>query len=95
MTADKKKESMARLRAQRSEWIARAKENLKRQSAAMKKIKAQLGGEGATIPEIAQSCEMPANEALWYVAAMRKYGQVIEGAKDGDYFRYVLAPQRD
>ena len=43
-----------------------------------------------TIPELAQKTGLPPTRVLWYIAAMRKYGQVREGKTDGDYVRYEL-----
>jgi hypothetical protein len=33
---------------------------------------------------------LPASEVLWYVATLKKYGEILEGPKDGGYFRYRL-----
>jgi DNA-binding IclR family transcriptional regulator len=44
-----------------------------------------------TVPEIASATGLPTEEVLLYVATLKKYGKVAEGAKDGDYFRYEPA----
>jgi hypothetical protein len=28
---------------------------------------------------------------LWFIATLKKYGEIAEGDKDGGYFRYYLA----
>jgi hypothetical protein len=33
---------------------------------------------------------MNTSEAMWIVAALKKYGEIAEGEKDGGYFRYKL-----
>ena len=33
---------------------------------------------------------LPVAEVLWYVASMKKYGEILEGPKDGGYYRYKL-----
>ena len=43
-----------------------------------------------TVPEIVESTGLPSPEVFWCVTAMKKYGLVNEGAKDGSYFRYSL-----
>jgi hypothetical protein len=36
---------------------------------------------------------MPASEVLWYLASLKKYGEVFEGEKDGGYYRYTMRPE--
>lgn len=86
-----KKEAMKRLRESRKQIIkatsARVKENRK----AVKAIKEQLQDEAKTIPEIAEAIGLASAEVLWFVATLKKYGEIVEGDKDGGYFRYGLA----
>ena len=42
------------------------------------------------MPELAAATGMPADEVLWYMAALKKYGEVVEAEKCGGYFRYTL-----
>lgn len=41
-----------------------------------------------TVPQIASQIGKPASEVLWYLAAMKKYGTVIEAGMCGDYPLY-------
>jgi len=41
-----------------------------------------------TVPEIAKAIGKPAHEVLWLVAALRKYGIVVEEGMCGDYPLY-------
>jgi hypothetical protein len=91
MSETRTQEDLKRLREERKVFIERAKGLIKEQSGTMKKIKEYLSGEGATIPEIAEKTGMPTSEVLWFVMALKKYGQVIEGPKEEDYFKYQLA----
>ena len=43
-----------------------------------------------TVPEIAREVGIPSKDAMWCVMALRRYGQVVEGAQRGDYFEYCL-----
>ena len=54
------------------------------------KIKEQIKDEGRTIPEIAKAISVPASQVLVFVSTLKKYGQVVEGAKDGDYLKYQV-----
>ena len=85
------KEALKKLRAERKASIDRTKKAIKTQNKIIKDIKEQIKTEGKTVPEIARTTNIPTNQVLLYVAALRKYGVLIEGAKDGDYFKYQLA----
>ena len=86
-----KKEAMKKLRQNRKHIIkatsARVKENRK----AIKAIKAELQAEARTVPEIAGATGLASSEVLWFIATLKKYGEILEGDKDGGYFRYYLA----
>jgi predicted transcriptional regulator len=41
-----------------------------------------------TVPEIAANIGKPANEVLWYISALKKYGIVVEAGMNGDYPLY-------
>jgi predicted Rossmann fold nucleotide-binding protein DprA/Smf involved in DNA uptake len=85
------KEAMKKLRESRKPIIkatsARVKENRK----AVKAIKEQLRDEPRTVPEIAEATGLAPAEVLWFIATLKKYGEILEGDKDGGYFRYFLA----
>jgi len=86
------KEALKELRQARKAAIAEASKRMKAQKKALKAIREQMGDEeGRTIPEIAQAVSMSPAEVLYCVATMKKYGEVLEGDKDGAYFRYRLA----
>ena len=86
-----KKEAMKKLRESRKHIIkatsARVKENRK----ATKAIREQLQAEARTVPEIAEATGLASSEVLWFIATLKKYGEILEGDKDGGYFRYYLA----
>ena len=86
-----KKAAMKKLRAARKKWIVKASVRVKVQKKALKAIKGHLEKGAATVPEVAGATEMPADEVLWYMAALKKYGQIVEAEKDGGYFRYALS----
>jgi len=86
-----KKAAMKKLRAARKEWIVKASVRVKVQKKALKAIKGHLEKGAATVPKVAGVTKMPADEVLWYMAALKKYGQIVEAEKDGGYFRYALS----
>lgn len=84
------KEALKKLKAARKEQIAAVTARMKEQRRAVKAIKASLAEAHLTVPEIAAATGLPASEVLWYVATLKKYGEILEGAKDGSYYRYRL-----
>ena len=91
MSPNPDKDALKQLRQERQVSIDRARRTVKAQNKIIKDIKARLAGEGATVPAMAQALKMKTAEVLLYVSALRKYGEVVEGPKDGDYFTYRLA----
>jgi hypothetical protein len=85
------KEALKKLKAARKEQIAAVTSRMKAQRQAVKAIKARLTGVELTVPELAATTGLPVSEVLWYVATLKKYGEVLEGPKDGSYYRYRLS----
>ncbi len=84
------KEALKKLKAARKDQIAAATARMKEQRQAVKAIKEHLEGAELTVPEIAAATGLPASEVLWYVASLKKYGEILEGPKAGGYYRYKL-----
>ena len=42
-----------------------------------------------TVPELAEAIGADARRVLWQVAALRKYNEVADGPKQGDYIAYA------
>jgi len=84
------KNEMKALREQRKAAVNRARNAIKSQNKDIKSIREAMAGGGKTIPEIASAAGMSSSRALVYVATLKKYGLIAEGAKDGDYFKYEL-----
>jgi hypothetical protein len=84
------KKPLKRLKAARKDRIAAITVLMKEQRRAVKAIKASLAEAHLTVPEIAAATGVPASEVLWYVATLKKYGEILEGPKAGSYYRYRL-----
>jgi predicted Rossmann fold nucleotide-binding protein DprA/Smf involved in DNA uptake len=87
------KSALKQLRETRREYIEATSARMKLQQKAIKAVKEQLSEEPRTVPEIAELTGLSPDQVLWYVAALKKYGQVKEGDKDGGYFKYELAAE--
>jgi Fic family protein len=85
------KAALKKLREDRAWQISRAKETVKTQQQIIKRITEQIKNDGKTVPEISKATGLPASQVLMFVATLRKYGAVVEGTKDGDYFRYQMS----
>jgi hypothetical protein len=62
----------------------------KDQKEALKTIRGAMKSGPQTIPELAAATRLPGDRVLWYVLAMKRYGQVAEAGRAGDYYRYQL-----
>jgi hypothetical protein len=82
--------ALKKLKAARKEQIVATTRRMQVQRQAVKAIKGQLAAAELTVPEIAEATGLPAAEVLWYVASLKKYGEILEGAKAGSYYRYKL-----
>ena len=93
MAKDEKsdREALKKLRESRRETVERARQAIKTQNQDIKKIRDQLQSGPKSIPEIAGAIQMPSSLVLRYVSGLKKYGVLIEGAKEDDYFKYELA----
>ncbi len=92
LASDSGKEALKKLKSARQEQIALATSRMKEQRKAVKAIKECLQGAELTVPEIAGATGLPPSEVLWYVATLKKYGEIQEGSQAGGYYRYKLAP---
>jgi len=85
------KEALKALREKRKTTVARAREAIKAQRKIVKAIKKQIASEAKSVPEIAAALQMETAQVLLFISALRKFGEVVEGAKDGGYFTYQVA----
>lgn len=85
-----KKAAMKRLRQERKQKIKAIAATMKAQKEAVKAIKEQMKNDVGTVPSIARETGISPDKVLWYIAALKKYGEISEAEKDGGYFRYVL-----
>jgi hypothetical protein len=90
---DSNTEQLRSLREARRELIKKATVRMKEQRRQIRAIGEQLARGPRTVPEIAEATRMGCAEVLWFVATLKKYGEVLEDAKDGSYFRYRAAPE--
>jgi predicted transcriptional regulator len=83
------------LREEHAEDVERTQALLKEQNAFRKKLRQAMQGGPKTIPEIATAAQLPTNEVLWHVMAMKHYDLVREVGRDGSYYQYQLAEEEE
>jgi hypothetical protein len=94
LTADQKR-ALASLRESLGGISETKREAQKHRLAARRAIQKFLEAQPATVPQIAAALHLPADETLWHVTGMRKYGKVVESGEDGDYPLYALLKQEE
>jgi len=85
------KAAIKALRQARNEWIKAAAAKVKEHNRALEAIRAQLKDAPRTVPDIALGTGLSSSKVMWYVASMKKYGEILEADQDDSYFRYGLA----
>jgi predicted transcriptional regulator len=86
-----RKAAMKALRQERKAWIKAAAANVKAHNSALGAIRAELKDTPRTVPEIADGTGLSTSKVMWYVASMKKFGEILEADQDDSYFRYQLA----
>jgi predicted transcriptional regulator len=87
-------ELLKHLRETYPEGVKRAQALLKEQKHIQDEIVKVLQEKACTVPDVAAALNIPPQQALWYLAAMRKYNLVVENGMSGDYPLYQLAKEQ-
>jgi predicted transcriptional regulator len=85
---------LKKLREAHKDSVANTQALLKEQKAIRRQICQPMRDGPKTIPEIATLTGVPADQILWHVTAMRKYGLVIENGLCGEYYLYQMAEDK-
>ncbi len=84
------REALKALREQRPAETEAAQARLKEQVKIVNEITKLLKQGPRIVPAIADATGLPTQTVFWHVIALKKYGKVVEGDQDGDYFQYRL-----
>lgn len=85
---------LKRLREAHNDTVERTRALLKEQNEVRRKICQATRDVPKQVPEIAEITGIPANEVLWHVIAMKKYGDVAEIGSCGEYYLYQAVKER-
>ena len=86
----KAKNTIAVLRERHGGMTQDLKDYFKDQQRVRKLLREALKGGAMTIPQLAAACKLETHTTLWHVMAMRRYGEVAEGAEQNGYLLYTL-----
>jgi predicted Rossmann fold nucleotide-binding protein DprA/Smf involved in DNA uptake len=84
------REALKALREQRGPETEAAQARLKEQTTIVKEITRVLKEGPRTVPALAEATGLPTQTVFWHLIALKKYGKVVEGDQEGDYFQYGL-----
>lgn len=88
--AENKKKPIQVLRDRHGGMSADLKEYVKDQNKTRKAIKESLKGGAKTIPQISGDTGLESDKVVWHIMAMKRYGDILEADRSGDYFKYEL-----
>lgn len=84
---------LKQLREENADTVAAAQAYLKAQQAVRKQLRQALSDGPLTVPELSAAVDMPGDQVLWHITAMKKYDLIVEAGFDGEYYQYALAEE--
>ena len=86
-------EVLKQLLTKHAKSVERTQAILKEQKHVQQEVCRVLRERPTTVPEVAAETGIPLQQILWYMAAFKKYGLVIENGMCGDYPLYQKAEE--
>ena len=91
--AKKRSENLKRLREAHSATVEKTQALLREQKQMQQQVCQAVREAPKTVPEIAAAIGSPSDKVLWFIAALKKYGIVVEAGMCGDYVLYQRAKE--
>lgn len=91
--AKKRIEMLKQLREEQKDTVEKSQAYLKDQQAFRRELQKAMKDGPKTIPEIAEAAQLPSDQVLWHVMAMKKYDLIREVGMEGEYYQYQLAKE--
>jgi len=91
--AKKRMQMLKQLREEHKHRVEKAQAYLKDQQVFRRELRKAMKGGPKTIPEIAEAVQLPSDQVLWHVMAMKKYDLVREVGMQAEYYQYQLAKE--
>jgi len=86
-------EMLKKLREEHAETVEKTQALLREQKQMEKVVCQFIRDTPKTVPEIAAEIGKPSHEVLWFLAAAKKYGLIVETGMCGDYPLYQKAEE--
>jgi len=87
---EKAKRPIEILRDRQGGMSKELKEYFNEQQRVYKAIRAALRSGPKTVPQLAAECKLDPPKAMWHLMALRRHGEIVEGAEDQGYLLYAL-----
>ncbi|MEA3350733.1 MAG: hypothetical protein U9Q82_08950 [Chloroflexota bacterium] len=95
LSRKEKTQVLKQLREEHADTVERTQALLKKQNKVRKNIRKALGEESKTVPQIAETVDLPTHEVMWHISAMKKYDTVAEdGMEDFVDVLYKLVEEK-
>ncbi len=91
--ARKRTELLKRLREEHQATVEQTQAWLKEQKNTRQQICQVMRDAPKTVPEVAAATGLPADQVLWHITAMKKYGLAVETGQCGEYYLYRRAEE--
>jgi hypothetical protein len=88
--AKKEKRPMEILRERQGGMSKELKEYFNEQQRVYKAIRAALKAGPRTVPQLAAECKLDPPKTMWHLMALRRHGEIVEGAEENGYLLYRL-----
>jgi hypothetical protein len=87
---DKPKRPLEILRDRRGGMSKQLKESFNEQQRIFKAIRTALGSGPKSVPQLAAECKIDPPKMMWHVMALRRDGDLVDGAEQDGYLMYRL-----
>ena len=91
--AKKRTAILKRLREEHKDTVARTQALFKEQKAIRRQICQAMRDTPKSVPEVAETTGIPADQVLWHITAMKKYDLAVETGMCGEYYLYQLVKE--
>jgi len=86
--ARKRSQMLKELRQEHAETVARTQDLLREQKGIHRELCKLLRDGSKTVPDLAEAIDLPSEDVLWHVTALKKFDIVEEDGMCGDYVLY-------
>jgi len=87
---EKEKRPIEILRDRQGGMSKELKERFNEQQRIYKAVRAALKAGPKTVPQLAAECKLEPPTTMWHLMALRRHGEILEGAEENGYVVYRL-----